>query len=92
MNKHNKEANLVAKANKFLPGGSLGNLSSDVIIDKGVGSKIFDVEGNEYIDYLLGSGPMITGHAHPDVMTAVKAQLENGTTFFANNELSLIHI
>ena len=90
MNKHNKEANLVAKANKFLPGGSLGNLSSDVIIDKGVGSKIFDVEGNEYIDYLLGSGPMITGHAHPDVMAAVKAQLENGTTFFANNEPAIL--
>ena len=74
MNKKNNK-DLVAKAHKFLPGGSLGNLSSDVIIDSGLGSKITDVEGNEYIDYLLGSGPMITGHAHPDVMNAVKSQL-----------------
>ena len=91
MNKHNdKDLDLVAKAHKFLPGGSLGNLSSDLIIDKGLGSKITDLEGNEYIDYLLGSGPMITGHAHPDVMEAVKNQLENGTTFFANNEPAIL--
>ena len=89
MNKQNNK-DLVAKAHKFLPGGSLGNLSSDVIIDSGLGSKITDVEGNEYIDYLLGSGPMITGHAHPDVMNAVKSQLENGTTFFANNEPAIL--
>ncbi|MEG3594662.1 MAG: aspartate aminotransferase family protein [Chloroflexota bacterium] len=89
MNKKNNK-DLVAKAHKFLPGGSLGNLSSDVIIDSGLGSKITDVEGNEYIDYLLGSGPMITGHAHPDVMNAVKSQLENGTTFFANNEPAIL--
>ena len=91
MNKrNNKDLDLIAKAHKFLPGGSLGNLSSDIIIDKGLGSKITDLEGNEYIDYLLGSGPMITGHAHPDVMEAVKSQLENGTTFFANNEPAIL--
>ena len=91
MNKHNnKDVDLVAKAHRFLPGGSLGNLTSDVIIDKGLGSKITDLQGNEYIDYLLGSGPMITGHAHPEVIEAVKNQLENGTTFFANNEPAIL--
>ena len=88
--RNNKELGLVAKAHKYLPGGSLGNLSEDVIIDKGFGSKVTDIEGNEYIDYLLGSGPMITGHAHPEVMEAVRTQLENGTTFFANNEPAIL--
>src|SRR5262249_53522194 len=40
----------------------------------------------EYIDYLLGSGPMILGHAHPAVVAAVRDQLENGTTYFMVNE------
>ena len=84
MNKKNNK-DLVAKAHKFLPGGSLGNLSSDVIIDSGLGSKITDVEGNEYIDYLIGSGPMLLGHGHPEVMEAILKQLPQGMTFFANN-------
>ena len=76
---------LVANAKRVLPGGSFGNMPADVIIRKGKGARVFDEVGREYVDYLLGSGPMFIGHAHPDVMAAVAEQLPLGTTFFANN-------
>ena len=50
------------------------------------GSKLYDVSGREYIDYLLGSGPIVLGHAHPAVVAAVREQLERGTTYFLVNE------
>ncbi len=76
---------LLEKAHRVLPGGTFGNTPADVIIVEGKGSRVWDDDGNEYIDYLIGSGPMIVGHAHPEVTAAVQAQLEHGTTFFANN-------
>ena len=84
------EAELLEKARRYLPGASLGNLGSNVVIAEGQGSRIRDVSGNEYIDYLMGSGPMITGHAHPDVVSAVTEQLGSGSTFFANNEPAIL--
>ncbi|MBM3945569.1 MAG: aspartate aminotransferase family protein [SAR202 cluster bacterium] len=81
-----REKQLLEKARKYLPGGTLGNLGGDTVIARGQGSRIWDTSGNEYVDYLLGSGPMILGHAHPEVVEAVRGQLESGTTFFANNE------
>src|SRR3546814_9512520 len=56
-----------------------------MVIAKGQGGRVWDESGNEYIDYLFGSGPMLIGHGHPDVNAAVAEQLPNGTTFFANN-------
>ena len=85
-----KEQQLIERAHAVLPGGSLGNAGSDVVIARGEGSRIWDASGNEYIDYLLGSGPMIVGHSHPEVIDAVKAQLSLGTTFFANNEHAIM--
>lgn len=52
---------------------------------KGAGSRIWDEEGREYVDCVLGSGALILGHAHPEVIGAVTAQLEKGTTFYALN-------
>ncbi len=77
---------LISRANRVLPGGSLGNLGGDLLIDRGEGGRVWDVSGNEYVDYLLGSGPMIVGHSHPEVLAAVRQQLDKGTTFFAGNE------
>jgi glutamate-1-semialdehyde 2,1-aminomutase len=68
-----------------LPGGTFGNTGADLIIREGRGSRVWDEDGNEYVDYLIGSGPMIVGHNHPEVTAAVQAQLQLGTTFFANN-------
>lgn len=81
-----RELALVALARRVLPGGSFGNLSSDIVIGEGRAGRVWDVSGNEYVDYLLGSGPMFIGHAHPDVVAAVQAQIPRGVTFFANSE------
>jgi glutamate-1-semialdehyde 2,1-aminomutase len=59
------------------------------VVRKGQGSRIWDVSGNEYVDYLLGSGPMVVGHAHPKVMAAAEEAMHKGTTFFTQNEYSI---
>jgi glutamate-1-semialdehyde 2,1-aminomutase len=80
------ELALVEMAKRVLPAGGFGNVAHDIVMAKGEGGRIWDVSGNEYVDYLLGSGPMLVGHAHPEVTEAVLQQVPLGTTFFANNE------
>ena len=79
------ERELVEKARGVLPGGGFGNVTHEVIIAEGKAGHVWDVSGNEYVDYLLGSGPMIVGHAHPEVVDVVQQVVSQGTTFFANN-------
>jgi glutamate-1-semialdehyde 2,1-aminomutase len=76
---------LVETAKRVLPGGTFGNFANDVVIREGRGSHVWDENGKEYIDYLLGSGPMLVGHAHPEVTAAAQARVATGTTFFTNN-------
>jgi glutamate-1-semialdehyde 2,1-aminomutase len=78
-------ANLEARARVVLPAGGLGNMAATTVIREGSGGRVWDEDGNEYVDFLLGSGPMLVGHAHPEVTEAVQAQIARGTTFFANN-------
>ena len=59
------------------------------MIREGKGGRVWDENGKEYVDYLLGSGPMLVGHAHPEVTAAAQAQIAKGTTFFANNRLGI---
>lgn len=80
------ELALVARAREVLPAGGLGNLNADTIIAKGHAGRVWDVSGREYVDFLLGSGPMLVGHARPEVTQAVLEQVPRGTTFFAYNE------
>ena len=77
------DATLREKARAFLPGGSFGNAGADLVIVEGSGGRVRDATGKEYVDFLLGSGPMLIGHRHPEVIAAVREQLERGTTFFA---------
>src|SRR5271169_7222064 len=60
-------------------------MAGDMVIREGKGGRVWDESGNEYVDFLLGSGPMLVGHAHPEVTAAVQEQVVHGTTFFANN-------
>ena len=76
---------LVEQARRVLPGGSFGNLPAEMMIREGKAGRVWDEEGREYVDFLLGSGPMFIGHGHPEVTAAVQAQVPQGTTFFANN-------
>jgi len=80
---------LVGQANEVM-GGTLGAFKlpdeQAVVISHAKGSKIYDVDGREYIDYLLGSGPLLVGHAHPVVVEAVQRQAERGSTYYTLNE------
>jgi glutamate-1-semialdehyde 2,1-aminomutase len=76
---------LVEKAKRVLPGGTFGNFPGEVVIREGRGGRVWDENGKEYVDFLLGSGPMLVGHAHPEVTAAAQARVAQGTTFFANN-------
>ncbi len=89
MNFTNSE-NLYNKAVNLMPGGvnspvraflSVGR--TPVFVDHAKGDKIYDVDGNEYIDYVCSWGPGILGHAHPRVVSAVQKACENGLTFGA---------
>jgi glutamate-1-semialdehyde 2,1-aminomutase len=89
MNAHartDRELALVETARRVLPAGSFGNVPFDMVIAEGRGSHVWDVSGNEYVDLLLGSGPAFVGHAHPEVVEAVREQVGRGSTFFANSE------
>src|SRR5579864_3341963 len=79
------ELELMEEAKRVLPAGSFGNVPNDIVVREGKGGRVWDESGNEYVDFLLGSGPMLVGHAHPEVMAAVQEQVAHGTTFFANN-------
>jgi len=83
------ETDVFEKAKRVLPGGTFGNFAAEVVIREGKGGRVWDENGKEYIDYLLGSGPMLVGHAHPEVTEAAQAQIAKGTTFFANNRLGI---
>jgi glutamate-1-semialdehyde 2,1-aminomutase len=83
------DADLFATAQRVLPGGTFGNVAGDIIIREGRAGRVWDENGKEYVDYLLGSGPMLVGHAHPEVTQAAQAQIAKGTTFFANNRLGI---
>jgi len=60
-----------------------------IFIERGSGSRMWDVDGNEYIDYLLGYGPLVLGHAHPRIVEAVAAQAARGTIFGAGHALEV---
>lgn len=79
------QANWISRANAVLPGGGFGNFDPGIIIQHGVGSRVWDEDGKEYVDLLIGSGPMLLGHGHTEVLEAVAEQLSKGLTFFANN-------
>ena len=75
----------IERANKVLPAGGFGNFDPSIFIREGKGSRVWDENGKEYVDYLIGSGPMLIGHGHPEVLEVVHTQLGKGMTFFANN-------
>jgi glutamate-1-semialdehyde 2,1-aminomutase len=79
-----------SRAERFLAGGvnspvrAFGGVDlTPLFIERASGSKIYDVDGNEYIDYVGSWGPMILGHAHPAVVAAVRAAAEKGMSFGA---------
>ena len=88
------ERELLAKAAQYFPGNSTGNTNypeeQNFLIREGRAGRVWDVSGNEYVDWLMGSGPMILGHAHPAVTEAVLEAVGRGSTFFANNDQAVM--
>lgn len=83
-------AKLYREAQRYIPGGVNSPVRAfkavggePLFIEKGKGSKIYDAEGSEYLDYVLSWGPLILGHSHPRVIKEVKEILEKGTSFGA---------
>ncbi len=92
--RNSREKELLGKAARYLPGAGSGNTnfpdSLQFLAREGRGSRIWDVSGNEYVDWLMGSGPMVLGHAHPAVVEAVTEAVGQGSTFFTTNEKAVL--
>jgi glutamate-1-semialdehyde 2,1-aminomutase len=87
---HRKSEELFRRAQELIPGGvnspvrafrSVGG--NPLFLARGEGSHIFDVDGNEYIDYVCSWGPLLLGHRHPEILAALAGALEIGTSFGA---------
>jgi len=85
-----KSKTLFQEAQKYIPGGvnspvrACKSVGCDpVFIERAAGAKVYDVDGNEYVDFVCSWGPMILGHNHPAVVEAIKEALANGTSFGA---------
>jgi len=87
---------LFEEAKKYMPGGvnspvrAFGAVdATPLFISEARGAKIYDVEGREYIDYLLSWGPMMLGHSHPAVIEAINQAARRGTSYGAPTELEI---
>src|SRR5262245_41455004 len=84
------QQDLIRRADTYFPGGALTvfYLPDELpfVASRGKGSRIQDVAGKEYLDYVMGAGPLILGHAHPRVVQAVREQLELGSTYYYLSE------
>ena len=85
------------KAQKVIPGGvnspvrAFKSVGRDpVFIDRGEGAHIWDIDGNRYLDYVGSWGPLIVGHAHPDVVAVIKRVAERGTSYGAPTEVETV--
>src|SRR5579871_6054878 len=86
----NHSEELFDRAQKVIPGGVNSPVRAfravggkPLFIERGEGSHIWDVDGNEYVDYVGSWGPLIFGHRSPEVLHALKQTMERGTSFGA---------
>jgi len=91
-----KSEQLFAEALRYLPGGVNSPVRAfravgghPFFVDRAAGSRVFDIDGNEYIDYVGTWGPAILGHAHPKIIEAVRATALKGTSFGIPNPLEV---
>ncbi|MDP6979139.1 MAG: aspartate aminotransferase family protein [Myxococcota bacterium] len=88
-----QEQELLDRAAHILPASARTptmSLDSAIIVKEGRGSKLRDLSGNEYIDYLLGSGPMFVGHCHPAVVAAAHEAIDHGSSYLLPNEAAVL--
>ncbi|HEX2884257.1 MAG TPA: glutamate-1-semialdehyde 2,1-aminomutase [Candidatus Limnocylindria bacterium] len=87
-----RSAELMARAERLFPGGVNSPVrafravgGTPRVIDRAAGARLWDVDGNELIDFVGSWGPMILGHAHPDVVAAITSAAARGTSYGAPN-------
>jgi glutamate-1-semialdehyde 2,1-aminomutase len=92
--KHVRSRKIFEASRRLMPGGVNSPVRAfkavggePIVIAYGKGSHLFDVDGNEYVDYVMSWGPLILGHAHPAVVEALRRAAERGTSFGAPTEL-----
>ncbi|HTG48268.1 MAG TPA: aspartate aminotransferase family protein [Actinomycetota bacterium] len=92
--KHARSLSYREEAKAHLPGGVSSSWQMwpphPIYVDRGRGSKVWDIDGNEYVDYHNGYGVMVMGHAHPKIVEAVQRRVELGTHFAQPTEDALI--
>lgn len=93
---HEESARAFARASQVIPGGvnspvrAFGSVGcTPVFYDRARGSRVWDVDGNEYVDFICSWGPMIFGHGDVDVLDAVRAQLDRGVSYGAPCEAEI---
>ena len=91
-----RSARLMERAVRKMPGGvnspvrAFRSVGGDpLFMQRGEGSRIFDLDGNSYVDYVMSYGPLVLGHAHPEVVGAIERAARKGTTFGAPTELEV---
>lgn len=91
-----KSRKLFESASKVIPGGVNSPVRAfkavggrPLFIESAKGSKLYDVDGNEYIDYVLSWGPLVLGHSHPSVVKALKKAVVKGTSYGAPTGLEI---
>src|SRR6266852_1936386 len=96
MSLRSKSEQLFAAALKYIPGGVNSPVRAfravggqPFFVDRAQGAHIFDVDGNDYVDYVGTWGPSILGHAHPKVIAAIQQTAVNGTSFGVPNPLEV---
>jgi glutamate-1-semialdehyde 2,1-aminomutase len=91
-----RSARLMQRAIRRMPGGvnspvrAFRSVGGDpLFMERGEGSRIFDADGNSYVDYVMSYGPLVLGHAHPEVIEAIERTARKGTTFGAPTEMEV---
>ena len=93
-----RSADLFRSARRLIPGGvnspvramrAVG-LDAPVFVARGEGAYVIDVDGNRYVDWVLSWGPLLFGHADPEIVDAVQRAAADGTTFGAPTEREVL--
>ena len=94
LNRTPNSAKMQEAASKYLPGGSSRDASFfapyPIFIERGSGTYIYDVDGNQYLDYMINATSLILGHSHPEIVNALKKQIEIGVSFSGPTDSQIV--
>lgn len=92
--KYDRSAELLGRSQSVMGGGTASDIRAhwgkfQLVLERGLGSRVWDADGNEYIDYTVGGGPATLGHCAPQVMEAIRRQTEKGIIFGGQTTLDI---